>query len=56
MKKALNLKKILKAMKNIALSAFFIAWSAGMFMGGFYGIAAVAVGIPAVVCFNAFDL
>ena len=56
MKKALNLKKILKTLKKLALSAFLVAWSAGMFMSGFYGIAAVAVGIPAVVCFNAFDI
>ncbi|MBP5533631.1 MAG: hypothetical protein J6X68_06650 [Lachnospiraceae bacterium] len=56
MKKALNLKKLLKTLKNLALSAFIIVWSAGMFMGGFYGIAAVAFGIPAVVCFNAFDI
>ena len=56
MKRALNLKKILRTVKKLMLSAFLVFWSIGMLMGGFYGIAAVAVGIPAVVCFNAFDV
>lgn len=55
MKRALNFKKIFGTVKNLVISAFFVFWSIGMLMGGFYGIAAVAVGIPAVVCFNVFD-
>ena len=55
MKRALNLKKVLKALKSVMMSAFLIAWSTGMLIGGVYGIAAVAVGIPAVICFNVFE-
>ena len=55
MKKALSLKKVLKGLRRFLISAFLVFWSIGMLVGGFYGIAAVAVGIPAALCFNDFE-
>ncbi|MCR4624754.1 MAG: hypothetical protein K5795_02140 [Lachnospiraceae bacterium] len=55
MKKALSLKKVLKGFRRFLISAFLVFWSIGMLLGGFYGLAAVAVGIPAALCFNVFE-
>ena len=55
MNKTLFFKRIKKALKNVAISAFLLAWSIGMFTGGMYGMAAVIVGIPAVIGFTVFE-
>ena len=41
-----------RIIKSVLLSAFLLAWSVGMMVGGLYGIAAVIVGVPAVIGFT----
>ena len=55
MKKTVVLKKILKVLRSMLLSAFLLLWSVGMFMGGLYGMAAVICGVPAVIGFTVFE-
>ena len=54
----INRGRLLRAkrvIKNVFLSAFLLAWSIGMMVGGIYGMAAVAFGIPAVIGFTVFQ-
>ena len=55
MNKAVVLRRFLKVLKSLLISAFLLFWSIGMFMGGLYGIAAVICGVPAVIGFTVFE-
>ncbi|MBO4509881.1 MAG: hypothetical protein IKW90_04845 [Lachnospiraceae bacterium] len=47
--------KAKRIIKSVLLSAFLLAWSVGMMVGGLYGMAAVIVGVPAVIGFTVFQ-
>jgi len=56
MKISVDWKKVKKVVKGSFGAALFLIWSIGMLLGGIYGLAAVAVGIPAVIGFTIFGL
>jgi len=55
MVKSVVFKRFWKVFKGVAISAFLLAWSIGMLVGGLYGMAAVLFGIPAVIGFTVFE-
>ncbi|MBR4343780.1 MAG: hypothetical protein IKP88_13975 [Lachnospiraceae bacterium] len=55
MKSKVIRKKIFATFKAVIFSFFFVLWSVGMFIGGMWGMVAVAVGIPVALCMTVCD-